>query len=266
MRFASLGSGSEGNGLLIESGPVGPTGRPSRVLVDCGFAIRDAEARLGRLGVAPSTLDALLVTHEHGDHIGGVFALARKHGIVVRASHGTLQSVMSARFDTVVATVCSSHASFRIGSFEIVPFPVPHDAREPTQFVFDDGVHRLGLLTDAGRCTPHIVDRLSGCDALVLECNHDPAMLEASDYPWSLKRRIDGGYGHLPNAGAAEIVSRIDRSRLRHLVAAHLSRTNNTPALARAALAEATGWAPERIRVADQDAGIAWCEVDEPAG
>ncbi len=242
MRFASLGSGSEGNGLLIEGGPVGGTGRPCRVLVDCGFPIRDAESRLSRLGVAPAELDAILVTHEHGDHIGGVFALARRHGVAVWASHGTLQSVMTARYDTVAVHVFSSHAAFRLGTLQVAPFPVPHDAREPTQFVFDDGAHRLGVLTDAGRCTPHIVDQLSGCDALVMECNHDPAMLEASDYPWSLKRRIDGGYGHLSNASAAEIVSRIDRSRLRHLVAAHLSRSNNTPALARAALADATGW------------------------
>ena len=257
MRFASLGSGSEGNGLVVET--CGE--RPSRVMVDCGFGVRDAEARLMRLGIAPASLDAILVTHEHGDHIGGVFALARRHGIAVWASHGTLQSVMSERFDSVSVNVCSSHESFAIGALGIQPFPVPHDAREPTQVVFDDGLHRLGVLTDAGRSTMHIIDSLAGCDALVMECNHDAAMLEASDYPYPLKRRIAGGYGHLSNEIAAEIVSRLDRSRLSRIVAAHLSRANNTVDLTRAALAAATGWPPTQVDVADQDLGLEWIDL-----
>lgn len=264
MRFASLGSGSEGNGLIVEAAPTDGHARPWRVMVDCGFGVRVAEARLKRLGIEPATLDGILVTHEHGDHIGGVFALARRYRIGVWASHGTLQSVMRERFDSVRVTVCTGSVPFAIGSIGVAPYPVPHDAREPTQFVFDDGTHRLGLLTDTGRGTAHIIDCLSGVDALVIECNHDPALLEASDYPAPLKRRIGGDYGHLSNEVAAEIVSRLDRSRLRHLVAAHLSRSNNTPALARSAMAAATGWEPERIGLADQDAGYGWLDVRRP--
>jgi phosphoribosyl 1,2-cyclic phosphodiesterase len=265
MRFASLGSGSEGNGLVVEVSPATAGDRAWRVMVDCGFGVREAEARLKRLGIEPSTLDAVLVTHEHGDHLGGVFALARRHGIAVWATHGTLQSVMAARFANVVVRVCTGHASFRVGPLLVQPYTVPHDAREPTQFVFDDGRHRLGVLTDAGRSTAHILDSLAGCDALVMECNHDEAMLDASDYPYPLKQRIRGDYGHLSNACAADIVSRLDRSRLQTIVAAHLSQSNNTPQLARDALADATGWAPERIAVADQHDGFTWRDVGAAA-
>jgi phosphoribosyl 1,2-cyclic phosphodiesterase len=254
MRFASLGSGSEGNGLVVECGE-------TRVLVDCGFGVRDAAARLGRLGLAPSSLTAILVTHEHSDHVGGVPAFAARHGIPVWATFGTLAAV-SARFEGMTQVYgFDSHERFAIEALEITPVPVPHDAREPVQYVIGDGVRRLGVLTDIGVSTAHVEASLSGCDALVLECNHDLGMLEAGDYPYPLKKRIAGRLGHLDNEAAAEILSRIDTSRLTHIVAAHLSQQNNAPELARAALASALGCPPDWIGIADQASGFDWREM-----
>lgn len=251
MRFASLGSGSEGNGLLVEAGS-------TRVLIDCGFGVRDTVARLGRLGVEPGSLSAILVTHEHNDHAGGVPAFAGKYGIPVWLTFGTIYE-LGDRFDGVAQVKgFDSHDAFRVGDLEIRPFPVPHDAREPVQFVVSDGQHRLGLLTDIGGSTPFVEASLSGCNALVLECNHDQKMLATSDYPPSLKNRIAGRFGHLHNEAAAALLAALDTSRLQHIVAAHLSKQNNTPEKARAALAGALRCAEDWIGVADQDEGFAW--------
>jgi phosphoribosyl 1,2-cyclic phosphodiesterase len=251
MRFASLGSGSDGNGLVVEAGD-------TRVLIDCGFGVRDTVARLARLGLEPSSLTAILVTHEHADHIGGVPAFAARHEIPVWATFGTLAEV-SLRFEGMTRVYgFDSHDRFAIGGLEITPVPVPHDAREPVQYVIGDGAHRVAVLTDLGVSTAHVEASLSGCDALVLECNHDLDMLERGDYPYPLKQRIAGRFGHLHNEAAAAILGRIDTSHLTHIIAAHLSRENNTPELARTALASALGCAHEWIGIADQATGFDW--------
>jgi phosphoribosyl 1,2-cyclic phosphodiesterase len=254
MRFASLGSGSEGNGLVVEMGD-------TRVLIDCGFGIRDTSRRLARLGLEPSSLTAILVTHEHSDHVGGVPAFAARHGIPVWATFGTLAAV-SERFEGMTHVYgFDSHDRFAIDALEIEPIPVPHDAREPVQYVVGDGARRLGVLTDLGVSTAHVEACLSGCDALVLECNHDLEMLENGVYPYPLKQRIAGRLGHLHNEAAGQILSRIDTSRLVHVIAAHLSEQNNTPELARSALAASLGCAPEWIGIAEQTLGFAWREM-----
>jgi len=251
MRFASIGSGSEGNG---EAGA-------TRILIDCGFGVRDTAARLARLGIEPQSLAGILVTHEHADHAGGVPAFAVRYKIPVYLTFGTL-AVIGERFENVERLFgFDSHDMFVVGDIEVRPFPVPHDAREPVQFVVGDGVHSLGVLTDIGTTTPYVESSLSGCDALVLECNHDPAMLADSDYPYPLKQRIGGRFGHLHNEGAADLLRALDTSRLKHLVAAHLSRQNNTPEMARAALAGALNCAPDWIGVAEQEAGFDWREM-----
>jgi phosphoribosyl 1,2-cyclic phosphodiesterase len=254
VRFASLGSGSEGNGLVVEAGA-------TRVLVDCGFGIRDAGARLARLGLLPGDLTAILVTHEHSDHIGGVPAFAAKHGTPVWATFGTLTAVAD-RFEGMTRVYgFDSHERFAIGALEIVPIPVPHDAREPVQYVIGDGARRVGILTDLGVSTPHVEGCLTGCEALVLECNHDLDMLENGSYPWPLKKRIASRLGHLDNGTAAALLARLDNSKLVHILAAHLSRENNTRELARAALAGALGCAHDWIGIAEQDAGFGWREL-----
>ena len=173
---------------------------------------------------------------------------------------GTISAVGD-RFDGMRVFGFDSHDAFAIGALEIRPFPVPHDAREPAQFVIGDGAVRVGVLTDLGESTPYVEASLSGCDALVLECNHDLDMLQNGDYPFPLKQRIAGRFGHLHNEAAGELLSRVDTSRLKHLLAAHLSKQNNTPALARAALAAALGCAPDWIGIADQEKGFAWREI-----
>lgn len=228
-------------------------------MVDCGFSGAQLERRLARLGKRPQDLTAILVTHEHTDHASGVARLAKKYRLPVWMTAGTRAAL--AAEDLPGVTVFNAHHRFAIGALEVQPFPVPHDAREPCQYVFGDGTRRLGLLTDTGSLTAHIAQVLDACDALLLECNHDSALLAASAYPPALKQRIAGRYGHLSNAQAADLLGRLDCSRLQHLAALHLSEKNNTPLLARAALAAALGCAPDWIAVADQEAGLAWRQI-----
>ncbi|NOU00153.1 MAG: MBL fold metallo-hydrolase [Gallionella sp.] len=255
MRFASLGSGSEGNALLVAMGK-------TQVLMDCGFGLQDTITRLARLKVEPDQLNGIVVTHEHGDHIGGVAKLARKFNLPVWLTHGTLRSTPKAFANIEYVHEIDPHQVFAIGDLQITPYLVPHDAAEPVQFVFSDGARRLGVLTDAGGSTPHIEQTLSGCHALVLECNHDSDMLMRGEYSASLKQRVGGRFGHLSNHASAELLAKLDVSALQHLVTAHLSRKNNTPELAVLALSRAIGCAESWVGVASQEQGFAWREID----
>lgn len=252
MRFASLGSGSSGNCMVIEQAS-------TRLLLDCGFSVKETVARLGRLMLAPDDISGILVTHEHDDHAKGAFKLAEKLGIPVWLSHGTRR--MADRYMPrypVQINVIDSHTAFAIDDLQITPFPVPHDAREPTQFIFSNGQHTLGVLTDVGDTTPHIQNMLSGCEALVLECNHDLMMLEQGPYSYALKKRVGGNWGHLDNASSARLLAQLDNSKLKHIVAAHLSVKNNTQALAKNALSQALNCEADWIGVATQDTGFDW--------
>lgn len=256
MRFASLGSGSEGNGLLVEVGT-------TCLLLDCGFGLKDAIQRLEYHGKSPESLTGILVTHEHDDHAGGVFRLANRYRIPVWLTHGTY-SMVQRRMPANPAFKCNiidSHEAFSIDAIEVQPYPVPHDAREPVQFTFSDGAKKLGVLTDTGTSTPHIVETLNCCDALILECNHDLQMLMEGPYPRALKSRVNSRLGHLDNDTAGKLLADLDKSRLQHVIAAHLSKTNNKPELAKAALCHALGCAGDWVGIAEQDNGLAWRDI-----
>ena len=254
MRFASLGSGSQGNALVVEV-------NATRILLDCGFGLSEVTRRLGRLGISPDDLSAIVVTHEHDDHIGGVARFARKHRVPVWVTSGTLRGLEDLFDPEVEVCPIRGYGGFSIGDICIEPFPVPHDAREPAQFVFGDGARRLGVLTDAGHVTAHIRHCLNHCDAIVLECNHDPEMLRTGDYPERLKARIASRLGHLDNPSAAALLAALDLDRLQHVIAAHLSQINNRPELARAALAGALGCETHWVAIADQNTGFSWRQL-----
>ena len=255
LQFAYLGSGSKGNAALIESAG-------TRVLLDCGFSARETESRLQMLGVDGDQLDAIIVTHEHSDHIGGVGVVARKWGLPVWLTDGTYRVTRSQLGDLPAIELVNPHEKFVIGDLEIEPYPVPHDAREPVQYVLGNGDRRLGILTDAGSVTAHMETVLGCCDALVIECNHDRKMLAQGSYPPALKARVSGDYGHLDNDAAAQLLTRIDTGELQHVVAAHLSEKNNLESLACLALANALGCETDWIQVAQQDDGLGWLEVN----
>ena len=256
MRFCSLGSGSTGNATVVETGSGAAV---TRVLIDCGFSLRELDLRLARAGLEACMLDAVFVTHEHGDHIGSAVALSRRDAIPLWMSRGTWRAVR--RPDVPAIRHARDGETIAIGGLELHPFTVAHDAEEPLQLRCSDASHQLGVLTDAGSITSHMLDNLQGCHALLLECNHDRAMLDASRYPASLKARIGGRFGHLDNDTSAEILAACLHDGLRHLVAAHLSEENNRPELVLGALAGAWGAAREQIVVADPQRGCGWITV-----
>ena len=218
--------------------------------------MRETERRLQSLSREIEQVSAILVTHEHGDHVRGVASLSKKYGIPVWSSRGTAKA---AKLEELQSWNCIDiHQEFEIDSIHIQPVPVPHDAKEPCQFVFSDGDWRIGVLTDTGSITPYIEEQYSACDAFILEANHDETMLANGAYPPSLKQRVGGNYGHLNNSQAKDLLNTIDISKLQYLVASHISDKNNTVALARDKMSEALDVGASWIDVASQDEGLDW--------
>ncbi|OYU26983.1 MAG: MBL fold metallo-hydrolase [Burkholderiales bacterium PBB2] len=263
MRFCSLGSGSGGNATLIEASQ-GIT--QTQILVDCGFSLRELNRRLLRAGSGPEALSAVFITHEHGDHAGCVIKLAQAHRIPIWTSRGTWSAIERRAadltdFDRKLLHFTRSGDTLELGDLQLQPFAVPHDAEEPLQLRCNDGLKHLGVLTDLGHVCARVIHALQGLDALLIECNHDEALLRASNYPASLKRRILGTHGHLSNEASAELLSALLHPKLGPVAAAHLSERNNRPDLAAAAVAAVRGCRPEDVPVASQTEGLDWITV-----
>lgn len=224
MRFSVLGSGSKGNCTLVESGS-------TRLLIDNGFSGKEILARLAGLGVAPETLTAIVVTHEHDDHIKGIGVLARRLHLPVYANAATHRAA-----ERRVGNLPSRHEfgvgeAFVLGDLQIHPFSVSHDTVDPVGFVVSDGASSLGYCTDTGKITQLIKYHLQKCQALVLEANHDVQMLQEGPYPLPLKQRVLSSRGHLANGDSVELAACLAADRLQLLVLAHLSEMNNHPDL-----------------------------------
>jgi len=253
LRFKSLASGSGGNATLVEASGL----LPFRLLVDCGLGIRQLAVRLAQVDLLPGDIDAIFITHEHGDHIGCAHALALRYRIPVWMSLGTHSAIGSPDFDGLLHSARDGKA-IDLGGLQLMPFTVPHDAREPLQLSCTDGSSKLGILTDLGHATPHVMAHLQACHALLLETNHDTELLSQSVYPPFLKCRVGGDYGHLSNTAATAIACALTHGGLKHLVAAHLSARNNRPELVREVLSKALGCKPDDILVAGQASGTPW--------
>lgn len=252
MRFASLGSGSKGNATLVSAGD-------TLLMVDCGFSVRETERRMAALGVAPAAVDAILVTHEHSDHSAGVARFSRRYKTPVYTSHGTFASGRIE--DCHELELFNSDQSFNLGKVHVQTVAVPHDAREPCQYRFTYDGLSLGVLTDLGSITAHVLRHYRGCDALLLEFNHDLEMLLNGPYPQSLKQRVSSDWGHLNNQQAAALLQDIGCDQLRYLVVAHISENNNCKTLAAEALSAVYGELDERVIWAEQGDGFAWLDL-----
>ncbi len=252
LRCTSLGSGSKGNATIIAT-------QNTCLLVDCGFGLKELSRRMLEKGLGPKDLTGILVTHEHSDHASGVRALAKRYQLPVWLTRG-----------------CQLHKSFEmmnnhhilhadealtIGDIQVLPFRVPHDAREPVQFIFSHEDRRIALLTDLGHITPHILEMMSSIDILLLEFNHDTNLLKYGDYPKKLKDRVSGHFGHLNNQQAISLLKQVPLEQIKHVVAMHLSEKNNRTQIVSQLLETQLGDSSVCYQIADQLNGFPWLTV-----
>lgn len=251
MRIASLGSGSKGNATLVSY-------EETTILVDCGFSLRQFELRLSKLDLAPEDIDAILLTHEHSDHGAGVERLSSRYDISVWATIGTARAVFENSF---AYHGVRGGQSIQIGCFDILPVTVPHDAGEPVQYVFRhiSSGKRLGILTDTGHITAHIIQAFDNLDGLLLEFNYDQAMLETGPYPYPVKQRVSGDLGHLSNEQSLHLLRQINTSNLNCLIVGHISENNNCPTIVTRHLSQLTD-IPTPV-LANQDSGFGWTQI-----
>lgn len=253
LKVAAIGSGSSGNATIVQSSR-------TTLLLDCGFTAKETIARMAALGISPSEIDGILISHEHGDHVKGVGPLSRKFGLPVWLTHGTYHRLRDNRFSEI--HVFNAHEKFCIGDMNIDPFPTPHDAAESCQYVFEHNQVRFACATDLGICTPHVYEKIKDANALLIECNYDSDMLRTGPYPASLQARIRSDFGHLGNDQAAGIVKRLDHAGLQHILLGHLSEQNNSDAVAAKSIMDVVERSPERVKVLHQHMQSPWFSVE----
>jgi phosphoribosyl 1,2-cyclic phosphodiesterase len=242
MRFCVLGSGSKGNCTYVEAGE-------TAILVDAGFSGREIERRLAGIGVDPARLSAILLTHEHGDHLRGVGVLSRRFRLPVHANPATFRAAGRDLDRLAAYGEFDTGTSFACRDLHIHPFSVSHDAADPVGFLIGDGRRALGYCTDTGVVSRLMAHRLAGCAALILESNHDPEMLRSGPYPLPLQQRVRSSTGHLANSTAADFLAGLLHDRLEHVVLAHISETNNRPELVEASVARVLAGSGPRPRI-----------------
>ncbi len=254
MRIAVLGSGSGGNCTYIE-------GESGAVLLDAGFSAAETLRRLACAGGRQELIRAILVTHEHADHISGLIPLARRLNVPVVATGGTLAFSCPVTNGRVEHLPCRIGETIAIDDFRIECFGTSHDAREPCGFRIAEHDISFAACTDTGLVTPRMLEKLRSCDAILLESNHCPEMLRNGPYPAMLKQRIRSRRGHLSNIAAAECLQTLGAA-VPHVMLAHLSEVNNTPGKALATALQALGfYAPEVEVCVSRQSGISTCFV-----
>ncbi len=241
-----LSSGSKGNAIYISDGK-------SSILVDAGLSAVEIERRLRSRGLDPKYLDAIVVSHEHADHIQGVGPLSRRYQLPVHINELTL-AASEAQLGAVHETIkFHPGKTFWIGDLCLHPFSVSHDASDSVGFTVRNDTTKIGIVTDLGMATQLVCHHLKGCRLIVLEANHDLRMLEEGPYPWHVKQRIQSRLGHLSNEECRDLLGQVSHSGLRHVILAHISETNNKPAKALCVAGEAVPYNRTQLRVASQD-------------
>lgn len=255
--FASVGSGSKGNATLVKTSS-------ATLLIDCGFSATELLKRLPRLGVTGSDIDCVFLTHEHSDHSAGVASLCRQLNIPLYTSWGSSIALKErgAKLNTIDLRLINCGDCVEIGALNVLPVLVPHDAREPLQFVIQSEEQRFGILTDIGSISKHVIEHFRNVDSLLLEFNHDSDMLRFGPYPASLKARVGGDWGHLSNTQASMFLEHVDLERLQRILIAHISEKNNSVEAVEAVLQPALqGTQSVEVAYASQHIGSAWMPV-----
>ena len=249
MRFSILASGSKGNACYVET-------NKARILIDAGLSCREIERRLMMVGVSAGKLNAVVLTHEHSDHIRGAGPLSRRYNLPLYANSGTLEKGRKTLGNLPKPMPIETGGSLTINDLSIETFTKCHDAADPMGIILSSDGVKIGLATDLGRSTKLAEERLKSCQALILEFNYDPDMLNEGPYPLDLKRRIKGPDGHLSNQQGGELLNAVSHVDLKFVILAHLSETNNEPEKAYQAaegVLEKCGFGCAEIRIGRQD-------------